>query len=155
MSGSKQLGGALLIVAAIWFAIQGGGFGLDRLLPDNSETGVPSVEVEPELQQEVAQGFAGAPGEAMVWVGMLRAMADFIAQDGGTSKPLLTSMDDIAQMVDAATRAPVRPISGGDAIGAALGPRLDEIGQAGDTLEGRRSAVVELFLQTAQALEDL
>lgn len=152
---TKQMGGALMLVAAIWFAFQGGSLNLDRFLPDNTPS-TPEVQVDQQLKDELTGSMQNVPpGDAMTWAGMLQAMASFVEQDGSTSQPLLVSMDDVAQMVQAATRAPIRPVQGGQQIGAVLGPRLDAIGQAGDPLEGRREQVVSLLKQAGAVLEGI
>lgn len=138
--------GLILILAAVAVPF----IKLDGIIPRPAPDNTPSVDIPAGLEVILK---TGDKSDAMKWSGMIGGLASFIEADGQTSDPMLETMDDVAQLIEAATKAPIEPVSGSQVIGAALGSRLDEIGQAGDPLDtSRRGKVVALFKAAAQVL---
>lgn len=143
---SKQIIGILLVAAAIILPFAKTNGLIPRPAPDNT----PSVDIPAGMEDDLKQV---AKEEATKWAGMIRGLAVFIQADGETTKPVLDSMDDVGQLIEAATAAPLEPMPGGVVIGKALGSRMDAIGQAGDPLDSsRRKKVVDLFEAAASVL---
>ena len=139
---TRQLVGVLLIAGAAYSVF----FVKDN--PSGPAPDVPSIEAPAEL----VEALAGTP-EPQLWAGMLSGLGRFIEQDGKTQEPLLSSVDHLADLVSAATRAPVRAIPGGPQVGSVLGPRLKQLGGPGEDLTPEsRARAVELFKQAAGAL---
>lgn len=148
---TKAIGLALILGSSFWFFTQRGG---DPIKPTPEPSDVPVVSVQ--VQESLKSGFADKEREALVWAGMLSALADFVKVDGGTSKPVLQSMDDISQLIEASTAAPVRSMPGGLTVGSSLSSELGEIGKAGDKLTPeRRIKIVNLFRGSAYVLESM
>ena len=134
----KLAGVAVIIFAAFAF------FGWDGLnVPDEA----PLVSVE------LREGFSGNSESARVWSGMLSALADFMEEDRSSSKPYIETMDDVASLISIAAKAPVKPVSGSEALAAYVTPRLKRIGGAGHKLSPTdKQSVISLLRDTSEQL---
>lgn len=92
------------------------------------------------------------PNDVLVWKALLNGMASYVESDGSTSKPVISTMSDVAQYRDAVIQSPIRAISGGDNVAKILGPKLAAITEHDLAKSDARGRVVQAFRDAANEL---
>lgn len=144
--------GLLMLLTSLWFYSGGALPGPTPPSPPDA----PVIEIPEQMKAILESGFQGKPSEAQIWAGLLYGLARTIEADSGhPGGPRLKTMADIERLRDWVVKCPPRPVTGGEAIGKALGPELAKLGTSTELLEqdGRRAALVKLLNGSGQVLE--
>lgn len=154
----SRLGGLVVCVVCLVMAA-GGRTPAPAPLPSPVPSPAPLVPVspvDPSVMAVLESGFSGRSREAGVWAGLLKGLADAIEADGKRPTPRLKTVSDVQRLRDHLVGTVPEPVAGGDVIGRAIGPKLNEIGQQSEPLDAaRRAAVVGLLRGASSSLEGL
>lgn len=140
---AKKIGLGLVVVSVIAFALLRA---TAPKVPSPKPTPAPVATIPAELVSAL-QALEIPARDREVWAGMLSALGRVIAADGETKAPLFTTMADVEGLRNAAVQVPVEPVTGGDKIGATVGPYLAKLGGPADPLDTTRRAAVANLLQ--------
>jgi hypothetical protein len=139
--------GVLFIVAAgvLWW------FNRSPATPQPAPA--PAIQIPAELAASLASLDVPA-SDKRIWGGLLAGLGRFILADGKTKSPVLLTVADIERLRDAAVRAPVEPVAGGDKLGPLLAKHLAALGDPAARLDepGRRQSAADLFIGTGGVL---
>ena len=142
----KSLGVFFLLVAgAVWWMNRPG------------DTPEPAPAPTPAIPAELAASLASLDCPArdkQIWGGLLAGLGRFILADGKTKAPLFLTVADLERLRDAAVRAPIEPVAGGDKLGPVLAKHLAALGDPAAKLDesGRRQAAADLFIGSGAVL---
>lgn len=144
----KSLGVFFLVAAGVvyWFA---------RTPAPPDPAPVPAVTIPAELAASLASLDVPAR-DKQIWGGLLAGLGRFILADGKANKKLLVDVGDLERLRDAAVRAPIEPVAGGDKLGSLLATYLKQLGGPAEPLDdkGRRESAANLFVGAGKVLAD-
>ncbi len=88
----------------------------------------PAPDAPPSEWAGLVEAFNGQRAPALQWAGMLHGLANAIEQDGATQQPIINDLFAATDLMQRATKAPVKPFWGGQEVNAHVIQRIREIG---------------------------